>query len=61
MFVMLGTRTTCFTRTWNQMKVQHFDMISEFVVDVYGLRYAHHANLKAKYNRESYLTCNASV
>lgn len=43
------------------MKVQHFDMISKFVVHVYGLRYAHHASLKAKYNRESYLTCNASV
>lgn len=43
------------------MKVQHFNMISKFVVHVYGFKYAHHASLKAKYNRESYLTRNASV
>jgi len=43
------------------MKVQHFDMNSEFVLHVYCLKYAHHASLKAKHNRESYLTHNASV
>jgi len=43
------------------MKVQHFDMLSKFVVHVYCLKYAHHASLKAKYNSESYLTHNASV
>jgi hypothetical protein len=43
------------------MKVQHFDMILEFVMHVYDLKYAHHASLKAKYNRESYITHNGSV